>query len=200
MVLQLSNFLALDHLICSMNSNSMIFQHELESFAQVPVGLQVPGCGPARPPVVVLAGAAVPVLTKAWVCIKAWSGPCLQPCLQLPRPVNGRPLWGQINALAPPRPASLFAGLWTSRASLLNARGDMAMVTLPGDRLLVMGGETHARGDRSQVRPQCNWRSEGQGMCVAVGRKGIWLPRAPAPPCIETTVTCDCLNQAHEDL
>ena len=27
------------------------------------------------------------------------------------------------------------------------------MVTLPNNRLLAMGGETHARGDRSQVRP-----------------------------------------------
>jgi len=36
---------------------------------------------------------------------------------------------------------------WTSLAPLLYARGDNAFVTLPGDRLFVMGGETGDAGD-----------------------------------------------------
>ncbi len=36
---------------------------------------------------------------------------------------------------------------WSSLAPLLYARGDNAFVTLPGDRLFVMGGETGDAGD-----------------------------------------------------
>ncbi len=42
---------------------------------------------------------------------------------------------------------------WSSLAPLLYARGDNAFVTLPGDRLFVMGGETGDAGDnRTSVR------------------------------------------------
>ena len=41
---------------------------------------------------------------------------------------------------------------WTSLAPLLYARGDNAFVTLPGDRLFVMGGETgDANDNRTSV-------------------------------------------------
>ena len=35
---------------------------------------------------------------------------------------------------------------WEKRAPLKNARGDKAIVVLPHERLLVVGGETHNRG------------------------------------------------------
>ena len=45
------------------------------------------------------------------------------------------------------------AQTWSSLAPLLYARGDNAAVTLPGDRLFVMGGETGDAGDnRTSVR------------------------------------------------
>ena len=42
---------------------------------------------------------------------------------------------------------------WTTLAPLPYARGDQALVTLPGERMFVMGGETGDLGDgRTSVR------------------------------------------------
>ncbi|KAK9810239.1 hypothetical protein WJX72_007092 [[Myrmecia] bisecta] len=40
---------------------------------------------------------------------------------------------------------------WRELAAVPNARGDFALVAMPGGRMLAMGGETHARGDRTQI-------------------------------------------------
>eukprot|EP01025_Chloroclados_australasicus_P044588 TRINITY_DN4843_c0_g2_i2.p1 TRINITY_DN4843_c0_g2~~TRINITY_DN4843_c0_g2_i2.p1 ORF type:complete len:744 (-),score=133.45 TRINITY_DN4843_c0_g2_i2:407-2638(-) len=42
-------------------------------------------------------------------------------------------------------------GEWRALSQLPNARGDKAAVKLEGDRILVMGGETHARGEFTEV-------------------------------------------------
>ena len=46
------------------------------------------------------------------------------------------------------------AGQWSSLAPLPQSRDDMALAGLPADRMLVMGGETHANDTRDQV-PAC---------------------------------------------
>mmetsp|Transcript_42536 Transcript_42536/g.51665 ORF Transcript_42536/g.51665 Transcript_42536/m.51665 type:complete len:461 (+) Transcript_42536:207-1589(+) len=40
---------------------------------------------------------------------------------------------------------------WTKMADIPTARGDKAVVVLPNNRLLVIGGETHARGEVTQI-------------------------------------------------
>ena len=61
-----------------------------------------------------------------------------------------------------------MAQTWSTLAPLLYARGDNAFVTLPGDRLFVMGGETGDVGDnRTSVRA-CS-QGLGGGLWVDIG-------------------------------
>lgn len=46
----------------------------------------------------------------------------------------------------------VMAGTWSSLAPIPQARDDMAMAAMPGNRLLVMGGETNLGTARSQVQ------------------------------------------------
>ena len=43
------------------------------------------------------------------------------------------------------------AAQWQQHASSTHPRGDAALVALPGQRLMVLGGETHAREDKNQI-------------------------------------------------
>ncbi|KAK9810368.1 hypothetical protein WJX72_009543 [[Myrmecia] bisecta] len=60
---------------------------------------------------------------------------------------------------------------WRQLAPVPNARGDFALVAMPGGRMLAMGGETHARGDRTQIAThQVDEYIAGQD---------LWVPKAP---------------------
>lgn len=61
---------------------------------------------------------------------------------------------------------------WTTLAPIPQARGDNALITLPGNRMLVMGGETNTDG-RNQVA------SNGVDMYLA--DYDLWVPMAPLP-------------------
>ncbi len=67
----------------------------------------------------------------------------------------------EVEAYSPSR------GTWRSLAPVPDARGDMALAAMPGNRLLIMGGETHAEGDRTQVR-----QHSGSGTTTA---REAWL-------------------------
>lgn len=43
--------------------------------------------------------------------------------------------------------------VWRPRAAVPVARGDASLVALHDGRFLLIGGETHARGERTAVRP-----------------------------------------------
>lgn len=60
---------------------------------------------------------------------------------------------------------------WRKLANLPNARGDKAVVSLPNNRLLVSGGETHHRGERTQVAT--HYVEE------YLGDHNVWVDRAP---------------------
>ncbi|CAD7698930.1 unnamed protein product [Ostreobium quekettii] len=62
---------------------------------------------------------------------------------------------------------------WTSLAPLPDARGDVALAVLPGDRLLSIGGETHARGARTQVATHTVSEYDAS--------QDVWVPKAPVP-------------------
>ena len=62
---------------------------------------------------------------------------------------------------------------WSSLADMRNPRGDVALVSLPGERLLVIGGETHSRGQRTQVAT--NQVSE------YVAAHDSWIKKVPVP-------------------
>ncbi|GMH42605.1 hypothetical protein BSKO_10524 [Bryopsis sp. KO-2023] len=60
---------------------------------------------------------------------------------------------------------------WEALAPLPNARGDKALISLPGDRLLAIGGETHSRGERTQVATHF--------VEEYIGEHDVWIEKAP---------------------
>lgn len=62
---------------------------------------------------------------------------------------------------------------WRALAPLPNARGDKAVVTLPNNRLLVAGGETHHKGERTEVAT--HYVEE------YLGEHDVWVDKVPLP-------------------
>lgn len=62
-------------------------------------------------------------------------------------------------------------GTWRSLAALPNARGDKAVIALPGNRLLAIGGETHSRGERTEVATHF--------VEEYISEHDIWVEKAP---------------------
>lgn len=65
------------------------------------------------------------------------------------------------------------SGEWTTLAPMPNARGDKAVIALPGNRLMALGGETHSRGERTQVATHF--------VEEYLGEDDIWVQKAPMP-------------------
>lgn len=74
---------------------------------------------------------------------------------------------GEVEAFDPE------SGNWRSMASLSHPRGDKAVVSLPGNRLLVLGGETHNRGQHTEVATH--------HVEEYIGDHDIWVSKVPLP-------------------
>ncbi|KAK9803074.1 hypothetical protein WJX73_007021 [Symbiochloris irregularis] len=62
-------------------------------------------------------------------------------------------------------------GIWSSLAPIPQARDDMAMAAMPGNRLLVMGGETNQGLTRDQIATHQTWEY--------LGDDNVWITKAP---------------------
>lgn len=62
---------------------------------------------------------------------------------------------------------------WVEFAPLPDPRGDIALATLPGDRLLAIGGETHSRGERPEVATH--------EVNEYIGQHDSWVRKVPLP-------------------
>lgn len=68
-----------------------------------------------------------------------------------------------------------LSGTWIKLADYPFARGDFALATLPGNRLLAVGGEMNGRG-RTNAQTQASHQVNEY-----IGDHDIWVPKVPIP-------------------